>query len=127
MKENKRWIYSAISAMIFLMLVSILAYLKFIPTEIKSIPYYDSIGHFILFGIFGFLAEMAFDGRKYKLFGLHFPLGATIVGLYATIDETLQIFSRNRTFDLHDLGFGLLGIAVAYWLSKKLIDRAGSK
>lgn len=123
MKENKRWVYGAIVAMIFLISVSVLAYLKLVPTEIKAVPYYDSIGHFVLFGIFGFLVEMALRGKKYKLFRLFFPLGATLVALFATVDEILQIFSRNRTFDLHDLGFGLLGITMSYFLAKKLRDQ----
>jgi hypothetical protein len=70
---------------------------------------------------------MAFSGRKYKLFRLSFPLGATLVALYATIDEILQIFSQNRSFDLYDLGFGLLGIIMAYWFSKKILDREALK
>ncbi len=123
MKENKKWVYSAIFTMFFLVIVSGLAYLRLIPTEIKAVPYYDSIGHFALFGIFGFLVEMAFRGRKYELFSLYFPIGSILVALYATIDEILQTFSRNRAFDLHDLGFGLLGIIVAYWFSKKLLNR----
>jgi len=32
-----------------------LAYLKYIPTELNTIPDYDSIGHFVLYGIWGYL------------------------------------------------------------------------
>lgn len=118
---NKKWIIGAALMGGFLLLVSVLAYLKLIPTEIKSVPYYDSVGHFMLFGMFAFAAEMASRGRKTKVFGMQLPIGATLVAIYAFIDESLQVFSTVRTFDLHDLAFGLAGITFFYFVSKKLL------
>lgn len=118
---NKQWIVGAVCMGSFLVLVSVLAYLRLIPTEIKSIPYYDSIGHFMLFGMFAFAAEMAFGGRKVSALGIPLSIGASLVALYAVVDESLQAFSAVRTFDLHDLGFGLFGVVVFYLLSRKLL------
>lgn len=106
---------------VFIVLVSALAYLKYIPTQVKSIPYYDSIGHFMLFGLLGFFAEMAFQGLKKKMFGITLPVGSILIASYAFIDESLQVFSPNRTFDLHDLALGLLGILFFYWISRMIL------
>lgn len=94
----------------FLLGVSFLAYLKLIPTEIKAIPFYDSIGHFVLFGMLGLIAHYAFNQKRVTVFRLAIPLGPLLAVTYACIDESLQIFSSNRTFDLGDLFFGILGI-----------------
>lgn len=117
MKEI-RFLYLSIFALFFLF-VTILAHTKLIPIEIKSIPYYDSIGHFILFGIYAGLAYIAF-GKKKVLF---LPLGPVLVTLYAIIDELLQKLSPNRSYDLNDLFWGICGIItstlIVYFLKKK--------
>lgn len=119
-QKPNSWNVILVSMILFLILVSGLAYFRLIPTEIKSIPYYDSIGHFALFGLFGFFAEMAFKGKKSKVFGMLLPTGVTITIAYACLDEALQITSASRTFDLHDLGFGVLGIICFYQISRQL-------
>lgn len=117
-KSNKKWIIGCICMGAFIVFVSALAYFKYIPTQVNSIPYYDSIGHFMLFGLLGFFAEMAFQGLKKKIFGITLPVGSILVASYAFIDESLQVFSPNRTFDLHDLVLGLFGILFFYWVSR---------
>lgn len=96
----------------FLISVSFLAYSKLIPSEIKAIPFYDSIGHFILFGSLGLIAHYAFNRKRVLVFGRMIPIGPTLAIVYAFIDEALQVFSYNRTFDLGDLFFGVLGILI---------------
>jgi uncharacterized membrane protein YoaT (DUF817 family) len=103
-------IYTLISFVIFLIIVSFLAYNRLIPTEIKSIPFYDSIGHFVLFGLLGLIAHYAFNRRRTLVFGRMVPIGPTVAISYTLIDESLQVLSRNRTFDLADLFFGIFGI-----------------
>lgn len=110
--------------LVFILGVSVLAYLKYIPTEIKSVPYYDSVGHFILFGMLGFLAEMAFRGLKKKIFWMQLPVGSTLVVAYALLDESLQYYSANRTFDLHDLACGLAGILFFYFVSRYVLGKS---
>ncbi len=94
----------------FLLFVSFLAYNKWIPREIEVIPFYDSIGHFVLFGFLGLAAHYAFEQRRVLIFGMSVPLGPTLAVVYAFLDESLQVLSVNRTFDLSDLFFGVLGI-----------------
>lgn len=101
-----------ISFALFFIVVTILANKGLIPAVLKVIPYYDSIGHFVLFGIYAFLAQMACKGRKYK----SIPIGSGMIAVYAIMDEFLQKLSPNRTFDLHDLFFSLLGVSVATFM-----------
>ncbi len=116
--KNKRNIYFAVAFFAFIVVVSVLAYLQILPTQYKHIPYYDSIGHFMLFGILGYLVHIACNRKHVTLFGFALPVAPVLVICYAIVDEVLQIFSSVRTFDLHDLGFGILGIASFY-----IIDR----
>ena len=64
----------------------------------------------MLFGLLGLIAHEAFGRRRVPVFGRIVPIGLTLAIVYAFIDESLQVFSRNRTFDLSDLFFGVLGI-----------------
>lgn len=92
-----------------ILIINFLAYNNLLPRDLKAIPYYDSIGHFVLFGIYAFLAQIAFKGKKF----FHIPIGSGLIALYATLDEFIQKFSPNRSFYLWDLFFSLLGILVA--------------
>ncbi len=93
---------------------TILAYLDAIPSVIKIIPYYDLIGHFVLFGFLGFTVSRALGSAR-------FPLGYGIVGIYAVCDEMIQMFSHYRTFDLGDLAFSLLGILSFTFFEKYIL------
>lgn len=94
----------------FMIGVTILADNNLIPKGIKAIPYYDSVGHFLLFGMLGLIAHYAFNRKRVPVFGRVVPLGPTLAICYAFFDETLQEYSKNRTFDLSDIFFGVLGI-----------------
>lgn len=93
-------------------LIVILAYAGLIPTKLHEIPYYDSIGHFLLYGLWGYFFGKVYSksvtGTKY-----HVTQGTIIVAAIAIVEETLQQLSPMRSFSLYDLGFGLLGIATS--------------
>ena len=94
-------------------LIVVLAYVGLIPTQLHQIPYYDSIGHFVLYGLWGYFLGKVFNkpipiGRKF-----HLPQGIIVATAFAVIEESLQQFSPMRSFSLYDLGFGLLGIAAS--------------
>ncbi|MES2436542.1 MAG: VanZ family protein [Patescibacteria group bacterium] len=108
----------ALAFFIFLVCFSIFAYVGTMPTAIKMIPYYDSVGHFLLFGILASAADLALQRKTTKIFGFTLSLGITLVIAFALIDESLQVLSSSRTFDLHDLSFGLVGILSFYLLGK---------
>jgi polysaccharide biosynthesis protein VpsQ len=122
--KNKRNIYIAVAFFLFIILVSVLAYLQILPTQYKHIPYYDSIGHFMLFGILGFLAHIALDRKHFTIGSIKIPTASTLVACYAIADELLQLLSSVRTFDLWDLFFGVLGIMSFYVIDRMIISRA---
>lgn len=105
---------------LFVTFVSFLAYHQLIPTEIKLIPFYDSIGHFVLFGTLGLIAHYSFNRKRILIFGRYLPIGPTIVIAYAFIDESLQVLSPNRSFDLIDLFWGVFGVLTFLVISRFL-------
>lgn len=104
-------------------LVTLLAYEQSLPSIIKRIPFYDSIGHFGLFGMLGYFAYLAMYRRAVKIFGRCVPIGPALVGVYAIMDEALQVFSSSRVFDLGDLLSGLLGIVTLVFFDWLLRNR----
>jgi hypothetical protein len=111
-RNPKLWV----GIMFFVVLAATLfAYIDAIPSVIKVVPHYDSIGHFVLFGLLGYTGSRALGSAR-------FPLGYGIVGIYAICDEMIQMFSHNRTFDLGDLAFSLLGI-LSFTFFEKYISR----
>lgn len=95
---------------VILLTATILAYTRRIPVGIKRIPYYDTIGHFLLFGILALLLDRAMGGRNVKVFRGSVSLAALMVIGYAVIDEGLQGFSSVRTVDATDLLAGMCGV-----------------
>lgn len=108
-----------------LLIIFLLAYLGLIPTEIKFIPFYDSIGHFLLYGTWGYLFGRVFT-EMLEIGLLKISMGVFAVYLIAILEECLQPLSSLRTFSLFDLGWGILGIFFAYIilrLNKKEIHK----
>ncbi|HSE35074.1 MAG TPA: VanZ family protein [Candidatus Paceibacterota bacterium] len=99
-----------------LLAATIAAYLGRIPTEIRAIPFYDSIGHFVLFGTLAAALDRVFRERMMR--GI--PVAAWSVGSYAILDESLQSLSSMRTFSLGDLAAGLIGVAAMTALGRYL-------
>jgi hypothetical protein len=120
--------WRTITAVVFgiLFCASVLAYVGLIPTQLKSIPYYDSNGHFMLFGILAFSLDRALKGRTTRVMGVTLPIGSTVIALYAIIDESLQYYSTARTFDLSDLACSLLGIMTFHVASKCFVENSAS-
>jgi VanZ family protein len=108
---RKKIIFSLYSA--FILGIFILAYLGLIPTDIAIVPYYDSIGHFVLFGLWAYLFGRIFKRKLYIYDKYFIPLGSLIVLVIAVLDESSQWFSSIRTFSFLDLFWGVLGIAIA--------------
>ena len=116
--HSKFWSLAALVSLFVLVIATILAYFRLIPIEIKNIPYYDSIGHFFLFGILAFSLDRALNKRMMNVARLSLPLGAALIASYAVTDESLQFFSSVRSFDLGDLSFSLLGVVICTLLSR---------
>ena len=120
MKSNRFWIIAFYFYIGIILLISISAYLKIIPNEIKQFPHYDTILHFLLIGFSAFLGHLAFNKRKVKIKILNFslPLTPIIISFFVLIEECLQFFSPNRSFDLVDLAADFCGIVLFTWLAE---------
>ena len=84
------------------------------------LPFGDKIGHFILMGIFSFLATWALKAKTIPFKAVQLPLGAVIVLTLVVLEEASQAFIPLRTFSLFDLGADLLGIFTFGWLAIQL-------
>ena len=107
-------IYGAIIVFILL-----LAYTGNIPPILNKIPYYDTFGHLILYGLASYLGHLAFKHRRMRLISLSLPLWPFLFGIFTIVEELLQAFSPNRTFSLIDMVASLLGVFVGCWLAEK--------
>jgi len=107
---------------LFLAVVFVGAYSGLIPTEIRAIPYYDSIGHFVLYGLLAYLAVTAYQ-RSLNVGGTRVPIAIIAVAGIAIIDEATQVFSTMRTFSYTDLVWGLFGVMIAWLLA---LQRGGN-
>lgn len=122
MNKKKKWnVYLSIYTCL-LLLIFVFAYLRLIPTELKMVPFYDSIGHFVLYGIWGYLFAKVFD-RQIRLNILSIPIGVLITFGIAVVEESLQSLSSVRTFSLYDLGWGVLGIFLAGAITHLSVER----
>ncbi|OLP20007.1 hypothetical protein BST81_02740 [Leptolyngbya sp. 'hensonii'] len=113
------WVITCIAYCGLLLGICAFAYLGILPTQLAQIPFYDTIGHFVLLGLASYFIHQALNHRRVRLFSLSLPLGPLLVGLFATSDETIQALSPQRTFSLTDLAASLLGILCFYWLAKR--------
>ncbi len=105
------WKYIFIFYILILLFISIAAYLRIIPNEIKQFPHYDTLLHFILLGFASYFAHQAFN-RKY--IWKYIPLGPVIILLLAIAEESSQMFSDVRFFCFSDLLANISGIVFFY-------------
>lgn len=123
MKTNRHWVFAFWVYFGILMSISVSAYLKIIPTEISQFPYYDTVLHFLLLGIAGFLSHLALNKRKIQLLNIYLPLAPLIVIFFCLVDEMIQFFVPYRSFDLVDLAADLCGIFLFTWLAETQINK----
>jgi hypothetical protein len=82
----------------------------------QRIPAGDKLGHFVLFGVLAFLANIVSQGRTFRLGSLKVSKASALVMAIVTLEECSQLMFRARTFDLLDLASDALGI----WLFGRL-------
>ncbi len=109
---NRNWAIAFWFYIGIILSISISAYLKIIPNEIKQFPYYDTILHFLLMGFSAFLGHLAFKKRKINILNFPLPLVPIIISFFVLVEECLQMFSPNRSFDLVDLAADFCGIVL---------------
>lgn len=119
MKLNRNWVIAF--GLYFIVLLGIigLAYLGILPVKVSAIPFYDTIGHFILLGSASYLGHKALGGQMMKIwpFPVIVPIAPIVVSLFAAVDESLQALSPLRTSSLSDMTANLVGIWVFYCLA----------
>ena len=119
MKSNRPWVIAFWFYIGLLLSISLSAYLKIIPNQIKQFPYYDTILHFLLMGFSAFLGHLAFNKRKINIFNFSLPLVPIVISFFVFIEECLQIYSPHRNFDLVDLAANFCGIVLFTWLAER--------
>jgi VanZ family protein len=117
----EKWGWRAIAviyAVIFLVIL-ILAYTGNLPSQINQIPYFDKIGHVVLYSVASFVGHRVLQKRHIHPYGLKLPLFPLLFGLFTISEELSQVFSPNRSLDPIDLIASFLGILLGYWLAEK--------
>ncbi|MBD2605499.1 VanZ family protein [Scytonema hofmannii FACHB-248] len=114
-----RWVFAFWVYFGILMTIVISAYLKILPVKSSTIPFYDTIGHFVLIGIAAFLSHLALNKRRISLLIISLPLAPILVTFFTISEEFLQKLSPNRTFDLIDLASDFCGIVLFTWLAER--------
>lgn len=111
------WLGACLAFAVFVSLVVAGAYLGKVPTQFATIPFYDTVGHFAIFGGVALLLDRTLAGRQAILSlpggQVSVPLAAPIVLAVAGGEEVAQMWSTNRTFDPGDLLADLLGVLFA--------------
>lgn len=95
-----------------------LAYTGNLPQYLGTIPYYDKVGHVVLYSIATYLGHRVIQRRHLRVGRWSLPLFPLGFALWTGVEEVIQQFSPNRTLDLGDLICSGLGIALGYWLSQ---------
>ncbi len=96
-----------------------LAYTKHLPPQLEAIPYYDKVGHVVIYAIATFLGHALLNRRTIRISGLTMPLWPLLFGSFTVTEELLQGFSPNRTLDGLDLLMSSLGILLGYGLVER--------
>lgn len=85
---------------------------------VTLIPYGDKVGHFCLFGMLTFLANVSSTCRYFSVGKLKIYWGSFVVLAFVTIEELSQYFLPTRTLDIYDYAADLVGIFIFSYLSK---------
>ena len=85
----------------------------------EQLPYYDKIGHVVLYCIPTYLGHRLLNYKHWHFSGIPTPVFPSLFGLFTITEELIQGFSPNRTLDLGDLICSAVGVVVGYWLAQR--------
>ena len=119
-----RWLLWPQLAIVFV--VSEMAYLRILPPYIFAFPYMDKLIHFLLFGALAFWLNLWLRGRTIQMGTWAIPLTLVILFTFATVEESSQALSPNRTLSWSDLLSNLSGLVAFWWVSQQMIDQGKS-
>ena len=98
---------------LFLFAIFALAYLHMLPLEGITFYWFDSIGHFVLYGFWGYFFGNAYPTKFMTIGKYTVSIGIAITVAIAILEECLQEFSPYRSFSLSDMAFSVSGIIAA--------------
>lgn len=95
------------------------AYTNNLPLDLlDKIPYYDKIGHVVLYAMASYLGHRILNRRHFR--GMRYlPIFPVLFGLVMTAEEIVQGISPYRTLDALDLVCSLSGVVVGYILAQR--------
>ena len=95
------------------------AYTNNLPLELLAkIPYYDKIGHVVLYALASYLGHRVLNQRHFRGHR-YLPVFPILFGLAMTAEEMIQGLSPYRTLDSLDLVCSLSGVVLGYVLVQK--------
>lgn len=103
----------------FFLLTLWAAYTNNLPLALLAkIPYYDKIGHVVLYAAASYLGHRVLKQRHFR--GIRWlPTFPVLFALAMTAEEIVQGLSPYRTLDAWDLVCSLSGVALGYILAQK--------
>ena len=117
--SQRRVIWLAAGYGSFFLLVLWAAYTNNLPLDVlNKIPYYDKIGHVVLYAAASYLGHRVFN-RRHIRGSRYLPLFPVLFGLAMTVEEIVQGLSPYRTLDAIDLICSLSGVALGYFLAQR--------
>lgn len=103
----------------FFLFILFRAYTGTLPSQLAQIPFYDKIGHVVLYCLAAYLGHRLLRYRHIHLLSFRLPLFPLMFGIFTAVEEGLQSFSPNRTLDAIDLIASFAGIGLGYWLAER--------
>lgn len=88
---------------------------------VRSLPYGDKIGHFIVMGCLALLINLSLQYKMVNIVKFSAPLGSLLVLTVVVLEEFTQMTNINRTFDVFDLAADLAGISFFSYFGFKLL------
>jgi VanZ family protein len=121
------WRALLVAYLLFFGSVLVGAYLGILPTEPARLPLFDTLGHFVLFGVGALLLDRAWGGRVIRRrlpFGTaSLPAAVLVVGAFAVAEECAQLLSPVRSFDPTDLLASVAGAVLLGWVAARRLRR----
>ena len=120
--SNSRKRLIAISSLytLFFLVTLFAAYTNRLPLDLLAqLPYYDKLGHLILYFIPTYLGHRLFKQKHVLWLGFSIPFFPGIFTLFTLTEELIQGFSPYRTLDAGDMICSLGGIVCGYLLAQR--------
>ena len=121
MSAQLRWKLIGLTYLAVFSLILVLAYQGALPPILTQ---NDKLAHVVLYGIATFVGHQALHGRSiYR----RIPLFPAVFTLFTILEEYVQAWSPNRTFDLGDGVASFIGIFMGWWCAQSVQNREPRK